>query len=81
MRTDTWATALETASIVTSIAVAIFGYYYLKFKERQRRLELFHQGRVLAMDKGIPLPEFPTDPPPAPSVSRSVGWRRPASAR
>lgn len=53
--------------IVTAIAAAIFGYYFLKFRERQRRLEIVHQERVVAMDKGIPLPELPIDPPPVPS--------------
>jgi hypothetical protein len=31
--------------------------------ERRRRLEIVHQERLAAMDKGIPLPEFPLDPP------------------
>lgn len=58
--------SIGDAIIVTAIAAAIFGYYFLKFRERQRRLEIVHQERVMAMDKGIPLPELPIDPPPAP---------------
>jgi hypothetical protein len=59
--------SIGDAIIVTAIAAAIFGYYYLKSRERQRRLEVIHQERLAAMDKGIPLPELPIDPPPAPS--------------
>lgn len=51
--------------IVTALAAAFVGYIYLKFLERQRRLEILHQERLAAMDKGIPLPELPIDPPAA----------------
>jgi hypothetical protein len=61
--------SMGDAIIVAAIAAAIYGYYYLRFRERQRRLELIHQERIVAMDKGIPLPELPIDPPPQPNVS------------
>jgi len=52
------------------IAVATMGalvaYLYFKHRERQRRLEIIHQERVAAMDKGIPLPELPIDPTKTP---------------
>lgn len=32
---------------------------YLQFRDRRRRLEIIHQERLAAMEKGIPLPEFP----------------------
>ena len=51
--------------IVVALAAAFLGYIYLKFLERQRRLEILHQERVAAMEKGIPLPELPIDPPSA----------------
>ena len=51
--------------IVVALAAALVGYLYLKFLERQRRLEILHQERLAAMDKGIPLPELPIDPPSA----------------
>ncbi|HWD41109.1 MAG TPA: hypothetical protein VG944_19835 [Fimbriimonas sp.] len=48
--------------VVLSIAAAIFGYYYLKFRERQRYLEILHEERLVAVEKGIPLPELPFEP-------------------
>ncbi len=51
--------------IVAAIAALAFGYLYLKFRTRVRRLELIHQERLVAMDKDFPLPEIPLDPPPA----------------
>jgi hypothetical protein len=44
--------------------------WHLKGQRRQRRLELIHQERMAAMEKGIPLPELPdfAEPPPARSV-------------
>ena len=49
-------------SVVALAAIAI-AYLYFKHRERQRRLEVIHQERVAAMDKGIPLPELAIDPP------------------
>jgi RNA polymerase sigma factor (sigma-70 family) len=50
--------------IVAALAVAFLGYLYFKQRERRHRLEVVHQERLAAMDKGIPLPELPLDPPP-----------------
>ena len=60
--------------IVASIAAAIVAYLYFGHVERRRRLELVHQERLAAMDKGIPLPELPLDPvrvpkPPDPKAT------------
>jgi hypothetical protein len=52
--------------IVASLAAAFVAYLYFKHVERQRRLEIVHQERLAAMEKGIPLPEFPFDPPRVP---------------
>lgn len=49
--------------IVASLSAAFIAYYYFRHKEKLRRLELIHQERLAAMDKGIPLPELPIDPP------------------
>jgi len=52
--------------IVAAIAGAIVAYLYFGHVERKRRLEIIHQERLAAMDKGIPLPELPLDPPRIP---------------
>lgn len=51
---------------LVSIALAggLLGYFYVKNQGRQKRLEIIHQERMAAMDKGIPLPEFPLEPAP-----------------
>jgi hypothetical protein len=49
--------------IVVALSAAFLGYLYLKHLEKQRRLEVVHAERLVAMDKGIPLPELPIDPP------------------
>ena len=45
-----------------ALAAGIVGYLHVKYQARQKRLEIIHQERMAAMDKGIPLPEFPLDP-------------------
>jgi hypothetical protein len=59
--------------IVLSLAAVFVAYLYFKHVERQRRLEIVHQERLAAMEKGIPLPELPLDPPrvPKPTDPRS----------
>jgi hypothetical protein len=52
--------------IVAALAAAVVAYLYFRHIERRRRLELVHQERLAAMDKGIPLPELPLDPPKVP---------------
>jgi hypothetical protein len=49
--------------IVVALAAVAIAYMLFKHRERQRRLEIVHQERLAAMDKGIPLPEFPIDAP------------------
>ncbi len=61
---------LADALIVVALTAGFLGYQYLKKSERQRRLDILHAERLAAMDKGIPLPEVPIDPPPS-------AWRRP----
>lgn len=49
--------------IVASLAALFFGYLFLKYRTRIKRLELIHEERLTAMDKDFPLPELPMDPP------------------
>lgn len=60
--------------IVTALAMAVVGSFLLRFLERRRRLEILHAERVVAMEKGIPLPELPLEPP-------IVGYSRPPDPR
>ena len=52
--------------IVLALAAIAIAYLFFKHRDRQRRLEVIHQERLAAMDKGIPLPELPIDPPSVP---------------
>jgi hypothetical protein len=45
--------------VALALAGGIIGYLYLKHHSRQKRIEIIHQERMAAMEKGIPLPEFP----------------------
>jgi len=58
---------LADALIVFALAGAFVAWLYFRHKERQRRIDIVHQERLIAMDKGIPLPELPSEPvkPPA----------------
>ena len=58
------------ALIVIALVAGFLGYQYLKLRERQHRMEILHAERLAAMDKGIPLPELPFDPP-------AEAWREP----
>jgi len=60
--------------IVVAIAFGFVAYWYFRHQERRRRMEIIHQERLVAMEKGIPLPELPLDPP---SVSKPPDPRAP----
>ncbi len=45
------------------VLVALF-IWYVRGVRRQRRLELIHAERMLAIEKGVPLPELPLYEPP-----------------
>jgi hypothetical protein len=49
--------------VTMALAGGIFGYYYLRHLDRQKKLDIIHKERLVAMDKGIPLPEFPLEQP------------------
>jgi len=64
--------------VALALAAGIVGYLHVKHQGRQKRLEIIHQERMAAMEKGIPLPEFPLDPtlerrPPDPTVLPILG--------
>jgi hypothetical protein len=48
--------------VTFALAGSILGYLYMKHQARQKRIEIIHQERMTAMEKGIPLPEFPLEP-------------------
>lgn len=48
--------------IVTAVAFGFVAYWYFRHQERRRRMEIIHQERLVAMEKGLPLPELPLDP-------------------
>ncbi len=49
-------------TVVLALAAGIVGYIYVKQQSRLKRIEIIHQERMAAMEKGIPLPEFPLEP-------------------
>ena len=48
--------------VALALAGGIVGYLYVKHQSRQKRMEIIHQERMAAMEKGIPLAEFPLEP-------------------
>ena len=48
--------------VALALAGGIVGYVYVIQRSRQKRIEIIHQERMAAMEKGIPLPEFPLEP-------------------
>jgi hypothetical protein len=54
-------TTIGDGLVALALAGGIVGYVYIKYRYRQKRMEIVHQERLAAMDKGIPLPEFPLE--------------------
>jgi hypothetical protein len=48
--------------VALALAGGIVGYLYVTHRTRQQRIDIIHQERMAAMEKGIPLPEFPLEP-------------------
>ena len=48
-------------TVTFALVAGVIGYLYVKHLDRRKRLEVLHQERMAAMDKGIPLPEFPLE--------------------
>jgi hypothetical protein len=55
-------------TVVLALAAGMVGYVYVKHQSRRKRLEIIHQERLVAMEKGIPLPEFPLEPAREPFI-------------
>jgi Domain of unknown function (DUF6249) len=51
---------MEGALALAVVLAFIWGRQYLKLRKRHEEREMLHRERLLAMEKGIPLPEFPT---------------------
>ncbi len=47
--------------VAIALAAGIVGYVQVTHQSRRKRLEMIHQERLAAMEKGIPLPEFPLE--------------------
>jgi hypothetical protein len=54
--------------VALALAAGIVGYVYVNRQSRLKRLEMIHQERMAAMEKGIPLAEFPLEPAQEPRV-------------
>jgi len=48
--------------VALALAAGAVGCLQVIHQSRRRRLEIIHQERLVAMEKGIPLPELPLDP-------------------
>jgi hypothetical protein len=48
--------------VTLALAAGIVGYLQVIHRTRQKKIEIIHQERMAAMEKGIPLPEFPFEP-------------------
>src|ERR1022692_2494442 len=64
--------------VTFALAGSIVGYLYVKHQSRQKRIEIIHQERMAAMEKGKPLAEVPLEParerrPPDPTVVPILG--------
>ena len=51
--------ALVILTWVFGWAVIILVFIYMRNRRRQKTLELIHKERLVAMEKGIPMPEWP----------------------
>ncbi len=60
--------SIGDAIIVAALVAGFVGYLYIKYLEKRRRLETIHAERVMAMEKGIPLPELPLEPSARPDT-------------
>src|SRR5579872_6528477 len=54
-------TTIGDGMVALALAGGIVSYLFIKHASRQKRMEIIHQERMAALDKGIPLPEFPLD--------------------
>jgi len=50
---------MEAAIAFVAILAFVWGMKYVHTRKRQEERQMIHRERILAMEKGIPLPEFP----------------------
>ena len=67
------------ALIVLALVGALVAWLYFRNKERQRRMDIVHQERLVAMERGFPLPELPSEPTKPPGdpgqmLIHGVAW-------
>src|SRR5580692_3458725 len=62
VRQEKMSTSIGDGMATLGVAAVIICYLYFTHQSRQKRLEIIHQERLAAMEKGIPLPEFPAEP-------------------
>lgn len=53
---------LGDGMVALALAAGIVGCVHVIHQSRRKRLEIIHQERLVAMEKGIPLPELPLEP-------------------
>jgi hypothetical protein len=51
--------------VIITMAVAFVVHVVMSHQRERRKLEIIHQERLVAIEKGIPLPELPLEPPSA----------------
>ena len=54
-------TTIGDGLVALALSGGIVSYLFIKHASRQKRMEIIHQERMAALEKGIPLPEFPLD--------------------
>ena len=54
-------TTIGDGMVALALAGGIVGYVFIKHASRQKRMQIIHEERMAALEKGIPLPEFPLD--------------------
>jgi len=47
--------------VTFALAAGVVGYFHVRNLARQKKMDIIHQERMAAMEKGIPLPEFPLE--------------------
>ncbi len=53
---------LGDGMVALALAAGVVGCLQVIHQSRRKRLEVIHQERLVAMEKGIPLPELPLEP-------------------
>ncbi|WP_109488420.1 hypothetical protein [Occallatibacter savannae] len=54
-------TTIGDGLVALALSGGIVSYLFIKHATRKQRMEIIHQERMAALEKGIPLPEFPLD--------------------